>query len=319
MITFGPVSIERVTLERSSATAYLRGARPGMHGYCITTRGKIGVMPVAISSVSLVAVLVVRVLNDDPISRVRVWSNDAFVKFSLVFLESRRSFGAMNLLRKKLAVSPIYPRVLPYILIVTATFFQDSFGETARYWIYFAKMILGAWCIWEMRAFVPEMRWAVSWEAVLVGVLICGIWVGLDPFYPKFELLFKAGNPWNPFKCFGEGSAAGWFFFWMRTLGSAIIVPPLEEVFFRSFLYRYVVSEKFDAVAMNRFHLKAFVITALLFGFSHFQWLAGVLCGMAYQWLVIRKNRLGDAMFAHAVTNFLLGLWILWRGDWHFW
>jgi len=34
---------------------------------------------------------------------------------------------------------------------------------------------------------------------------------------------------------------------------------------------------------------------------------------------VLRKNRLGDAMTAHAITNFLLGAWIVWRGAWHFW
>jgi len=40
---------------------------------------------------------------------------------------------------------------------------------------------------------------------------------------------------------------------------------------------------------------------------------------MAFQWLVLRKNRLGDAMTAHAITNFLLGVWIVWKQDWHFW
>jgi membrane protease YdiL (CAAX protease family) len=43
------------------------------------------------------------------------------------------------------------------------------------------------------------------------------------------------------------------------------------------------------------------------------------LCGAAYQWLVLRKGRLGDAMTAHAITNFLLGAWIVWRGAWQFW
>jgi hypothetical protein len=35
--------------------------------------------------------------------------------------------------------------------------------------------------------------------------------------------------------------------------------------------------------------------------------------------LVVRKNRLGDAMMAHAITNFLLGLWVIAKGDWSFW
>ena len=59
---------------------------------------------------------------------------------------------------------------------------------------------------------------------------------------------------------------------------------------------------------LNRFLPLPFLATAAVFGFSHNEWLAGILCGAAYQWLVLRKNRLGDAMTAHAITNFLLGL-----------
>jgi CAAX prenyl protease-like protein len=62
-----------------------------------------------------------------------------------------------------------------------------------------------------------------------------------------------------------------------------------------------------------------FLVTALAFGFSHNEWLAGIVCAMVYQGLVIRKNRLGDAMTAHAITNFLLGVWVVWKGAWNFW
>jgi CAAX prenyl protease-like protein len=225
----------------------------------------------------------------------------------------------MNLLREQLQKSAVHARVLPYAIILILTFAQDGFGGPGRYWMYLVKMVVGAWCIYEMRSLVPEMRWAFSWEAVAVGILICVLWVGLDPYYPKVEFLFKAGNPWNPFKEFGDNIAGGWFFFAVRTLGSAIIVPPIEEACYRSCLYRYFVRTDFTSFPFNRFHWLSFVVTALIFGFSHYQWLGGILCGMAYQWLVIRKNRLGDAMTAHAITNFLLGLWIVWKGAWQFW
>ena len=64
---------------------------------------------------------------------------------------------------------------------------------------------------------------------------------------------------------------------------------------------------------LNQFLPLPFFATAAVFGFSHNEWLAGILCGTAYQWLVMRKNRLGDAMTAHAITNFLLGVWIVWK------
>jgi CAAX prenyl protease-like protein len=140
--------------------------------------------------------------------------------------------------------------------------------------------------------------------------------VGLDPFYPK---LFKGGSTGNPADVFGKGSPLAWFFNIVHMVGMTIIVPPLEEVLYRSFLYRYLASPNFLAVPMNRFLPLPFFVTIGFFGLSHNEWLAGIICGAAYQWLVIQKDRLGDAMTAHAITNFLLGIYIVWRGEWHFW
>jgi uncharacterized protein len=225
----------------------------------------------------------------------------------------------MGFLRKQLEQSPVHARVVPYVVILLLTFVQDGWEGPTRFWMYLAKMLVGAWCIWEMRSLVPEMRWAFSWEAVVAGVLVFVIWVGLDPYYPKIEVLFKAGNPWNPFKQFGEGSAMGWFFVAVRTLGSAVVVPPIEEAFYRSCLYRYFVRINFTEMPMNQLHWLSLIVTSLLFGFSHYQWLGGILCGLIYQLLVIRKNRLGDAMTAHAITNFLLGIWVAGKPAWNFW
>lgn len=222
----------------------------------------------------------------------------------------------MRFLEKYFAASPIVARVAPFLIFLALTVCQGEFGVASAYWFYFAKTIAGAWLILEMRPVVAEMRWALSWEAVVVGIGIFVIWVGLDPFYRH---LGKFGTPWNPNQQFGNDSPLAWLMIVTRILGSAFIVPPLEEVFYRSFLYRYIANQNFLSMPFNRFLPWPFLATAAVFGFSHNEWLAGILCGTAFQWLVIRKNRLGDAMTAHAITNFLLGVWIVWKHAWHFW
>ncbi len=222
----------------------------------------------------------------------------------------------MRFLTQHLASSPIKARVIPFVLFVVLTSLQGSFGEAGRYWVYVGKTFVGAWLVYEMWPYVKEMRWNFSWEAVLVGVGVCVMWIGINDFYPKMS---AAGEPWNPHKQFGEGTAAAWFCILVRTLGSTIVVPPLEEVFYRSFLYRYLVRTDFLGIPLARFHWLSFVVTAAIFGFAHYEWLAGILCAMAYQWLCLRKNRLGDAMTAHAITNFLLAVWIVLRNDYRFW
>jgi uncharacterized protein len=145
---------------------------------------------------------------------------------------------------------------------------------------------------------------------------ICVLWVGLDPFYPK---LTKADKPWNPLAHYAHSPTLAWFFIVVRIVGSSLVVPPLEEMFYRSFIYRYIIKPDFDQVPLSIRHTTSFLVTSVLFGIVHREWLAGILCGLAYQWLAVRKGHLGDAITAHAITNFLLGLWIVYKGAWHFW
>jgi CAAX prenyl protease-like protein len=222
----------------------------------------------------------------------------------------------MQFLRKKLESSAELPRIAPFAIYALLGAFQAE-GSEARYWSYIAKTMLGAWMLWEVRPFVPEMRWKISWEAVVVGVAIFGIWIGLDGWYPRLTKL-DAGA--NPFAQFGSNSGTAWFYITVHVIGMSVIVPPVEEIFYRSFLYRYFVKIDFLAMPLGQFHALSFFVTSILFGVMHpDRWLAGIICGLAYQWLVIHKNRLGDAMTAHGITNFLLGVWIVWKHEWSFW
>lgn len=235
----------------------------------------------------------------------------------------------MLFLRKQFADSPILARVAPFVIFLLITFCQGRFFDGSEYWLYLAKTLVGAWLIWEMRDAVTEMQLCLSWQALVVGLGVFVMWIGIDPLYPKLgELLAKVGlakatgvEPvlWNPNVEFGQGSAVAWFFMIMRILGMALVVPPLEEVFFRSFLYRYIAKPNFQSMPLGQFAWPPFLITSVIFGLEHHQWLAGILCGFAYQCLVIWKKRLDDAIVAHGVTNFLLGVWVVWKGDWKFW
>ncbi len=235
----------------------------------------------------------------------------------------------MNLRTSKLSSSPLAARVVPFLIFLTLTFSQGYFGEAGRYWIYVAKSLVGAWLLWIVWPIVKEMRWRLSWEALFVGVAVFALWVGLDSFVPnQQELWVKLGlskasdavaPAWNPFQQFGAGSTLGWCFVVARIIGSSVVVPPLEEVFYRSFLYRWIAKPDFMSVRMGVFVPKSFLLTAVIFGLAHNEWLAGIFCAAAYQGLVCWKQRLGDAMTAHAITNFLLGVWVVGRGAWNFW
>jgi hypothetical protein len=222
----------------------------------------------------------------------------------------------MDELRKKFAASPEYARAAPFIIFLLLTAVQVFGSASWYYWAYAFKTLVGAWLIWEMRPFVAEMKPAISWEAIVVGLLVFIMWVGIDDFYPKFT---HDDTIHSPFKDLSNNHGLAWFMAVFHIAGMTIVVPPLEEVFYRSFLYRYFVRTDFQNLPLSRFHGLSFFVTSAIFASTHVQWLAGLLCGFAYQWLVIRKNRLGDAIFAHALTNLMLGVYIVWKGAWKFW
>lgn len=227
----------------------------------------------------------------------------------------------ISVVKEKLRSTPMVARVAPFFIFAAVTSAQSLFPDQYKYWFYPLRTLVGAWLLWAIWPAVKELRWTFSLHALLVGVGVCVFWVALDPYYPKldalFPKLFSGAAPWNPAHEFDRPLAI--FFIVVRILGSSIVVPPLEEMFYRSFVYRYVITPGFDKIPLTQFHWVSFLVTSTLFGFVHREWLAGILCGFAYQWLVVRKGHLGDAITAHAITNFLLGLYIVYKGAWHFW
>jgi uncharacterized protein len=216
----------------------------------------------------------------------------------------------------KIFASPVLVRVIPFAAFAVLTVLQGRFGEGSQYWIYALKTVIGAWLLWQVRHSVKEMKWIFSWEAIAVGVAVFVAWVGLDGYYPT---LSKRSVSFNPLSTYGAGSAMAMIFVAIRTIGSSLVVPPLEEVFYRSFIYRFLIKSDFCEIPLGRFDWRAFLIAGVIFGIGHYEWLPGILCAFAYQWLVIRKDRLGDAVTAHAITNFLLAIWVVTHRAYYFW
>jgi CAAX prenyl protease-like protein len=93
----------------------------------------------------------------------------------------------------------------------------------------------------------------------------------------------------------------------------------MEELFWRSFLLRWLERHDFLQVAPRSVGPRPLVITTALFALEHSQWLAGGIAGVVYSALYMRSGNLWVPIAAHAVTNAALGIWILHTENWHFW
>ena len=140
--------------------------------------------------------------------------------------------------------------------------------------------------------------------------------------YRDFSLLGAlglAGQAASPGQSPYDPAVCGWTLTWVRLAGSAFVIAPVEELFFRSFLYRWLQKGDWTKVPLSRFDLAAFLWTAGVFALEHHTRLAaGAMAGAAYGLLAVRRG-LGAAIVAHVVTNLALGLYVVQTGEWGFW
>lgn len=185
-----------------------------------------------------------------------------------------------------------------------------------EFWVYPLQTLLcGAAVVyyWKHYDFGARGGW---WLALSGGVLALGIW--LSP-----QLLFGSAprtEGFNP-TVFEEGSALYWLTVVGRFARLVIVVPLIEEIFWRGFLMRYLIKEDFDKVALGAYTPLSFFGVAGLFMLVHStaDWPAALLTGLIYNGLMVRTKSLGACVAAHAVTNLGLGAYIMATRQWGFW
>lgn len=157
---------------------------------------------------------------------------------------------------------------------------------------------------------VQPRQWMV---AVGAGIFVFVAWINLDAGWMRIGdgLGFDPSLP--------SGGGLDWWLVTVRLLSLALVVPVMEELFWRSFLLRWIHNPDFVRVAPATVGARAFMVTAVLFALEHNLWLAGLVAGAVYNWVYVRSGNLWVVILAHAVTNGLLGVYILATRSWNFW
>lgn len=168
---------------------------------------------------------------------------------------------------------------------------------------------------------VPSSLVLTSFLGLLGGLLVLALWI-----LPEFCDLYRTWCVWplgslptvstepSPY----DPSVCGWPLTIAKLVGSSFVIAPVEELFFRSFLYRRLQKRDFTTVPHTSFDLSAFLWTVFLFTLEHDRPLAAALCAVVYGLLYIRYGLLA-AIVAHVTTNLLLAIYVIVEGQWGFW
>lgn len=213
-------------------------------------------------------------------------------------------------------------RAIPFALFMGLLALRGALPDDASLdprWIYgLSVLLVGGVLLWFRSEYgeLARQNWPDLREtalAIVVGIVVFALWINLDG--PGLTL----GTPTAQFVPVDQSGRPLWPLIAVRWIGAALIVPVMEELFWRSFLMRWVEQSTFERVDPQQVGFKAIAISTFIFMLAHTLWLAAIIAGLAYALLYRRTGKLWTAVIAHAVTNGLLGIWVVRTGQWQFW
>lgn len=191
-------------------------------------------------------------------------------------------------------------------------------ADLPKTWLVVARgAVIGLVLLWfwpgytELRRPAPAR--AADWAlGVAIGIAVFIAWIAIDQDWA----VLSRSTGYRPLWADGSVDRVQAL---ARLAGFALVVPVMEELFWRSLVLRWIGRHDFQSLAPQKVGWRAFLITTALFAVEHDRWFAGAIAGAAYNWLYMRSGNLWVPIVAHVVTNGVLGLWVLQTGRWEFW
>jgi CAAX prenyl protease-like protein len=214
---------------------------------------------------------------------------------------------------------PVWPYIVPLAGFLALTALEGRAGS----WYplaYAAKLAVVAGLLWACRGIFRDLRplpsVGSSAISVLLGLAVAAAWVGLDGRYP--ELPFQGGKrtAFDPYTLTG---IARYAFLSVRMIGLVLVVPVIEELFYRSFLMRWMFNPDLSKVPIGVVTPLTLAVTSGVFALSHPEWLPALLTGLAWGGLVRWSRSVSACVVSHATANLALGVYVLTYRAWSFW
>ena len=213
------------------------------------------------------------------------------------------------------------PYVAPMFAYVALTSLEGYLPNPGWYpAAYAAKAAIVAAIMWHYRSTWSDLRPAPRILdvvlAVALGLIVVALWVGLDGLYPDLPFLGGARQAFDPGTL---GPAGKWAFVLVRMVGLVLLVPVFEELFWRSFLIRWLIDQEFWKVPIGRVTWMSALISSGVFALAHPEWLPALLTGLAWAGLLAYTGSVSACVISHVVANLVLGLYVVATGAWKFW
>ena len=207
------------------------------------------------------------------------------------------------------------PYIVPFAIYIGLSLLASQF-ENGTYFIYPIKTIAVAISLYLYRKNYNELYSKINLKSIVialfVGVIVFFVWILPEGYYPVL-----GESQFDPFQF--KNRSVVFFLIAFRLVGASLVVPVFEELFWRSFLIRWIINQDFKKVSIGAFTLSSFLIVTIFFGLEHHRWLVGIGAGAIYNGLLYQQKNIWPCIIAHGITNLALGIYVLMTQQWGFW
>jgi exosortase E/protease (VPEID-CTERM system) len=207
--------------------------------------------------------------------------------------------------------NPTAVYLMPFLAVLIAGTLAHAMSSGFEI-LYPLRLLAGLALLAWYRKGLSDLNYRCTWRGPLIGVAAFVVWMAAARF-----LLKPAGMP-----AALADLAAPWRGGWIacRAAAAIVTVPIVEELAYRGFLMRRWLSAEFETIPFCAVRWPQLLLTALLFGMAHgSMWLPGVIAGVLYGAVLIRTGRIGESIAAHAATNGLIALCVMFGAQWQLW
>jgi CAAX prenyl protease-like protein len=216
---------------------------------------------------------------------------------------------------------PSIPYVGPFVLFLVLLMTAEYLRPLGA-WEYPLRVIILSAALILLSRHVIDLRVRSFVPSVAVGVAVFGIWIAPDLLFPGYRDSILFSNPITGTlkSSVDEVLRSDPMVLVFRTVRAVLLVPIIEELFWRGWLMRWLINPDFRQVPLGAYTAQAMIVSAALFASEHGPyWDVGLIAGLIYNWWMIRTKSLGDCILAHAVTNGVLSAYVIATGAWQYW
>lgn len=302
-INIAPVcsGIEGMALVTLFVTIYLRLFRSELRFPTAFLLYPIGLIASAMFNIVRITVLLIIGLEGNPELAVGGFHSHAgWLMFTIVSIGLVALAQAVPVLRKDapaavmprepllpLRHDPISASILPFAVFMLSALLVSAFASQPAL-AYPLRALAMAAALAVFWPFLSNLKWRIDPIAISVGLAIGLMWI-----------MIPVENGPAPYGTLSGAWLLGWFA--ARGVGTIVLVPIIEELFFRKYLER-----KLRLGHGLLWKMTAALMIAGLFALLHDRWVEAMVASLAFSYIMARRDRVEDAIVSHGVANALV-------------